>query len=136
MFRIRKIKNLDVSLNLLKKKKRKYFHTLLFFQGLSGNTGIYFFWQNCSLSRTLVHNMTQKEDSVLVLSYTRKVLGQTGDGHFSPVGGYHPARDLVLILDTARFKYPPHWVPLTLIWEAMNAKDKSTGKAFYYQSSK
>lgn len=24
-------------------------------------------------------------------------------------GGYHPGRDMVLILDTARFKYPPHW---------------------------
>ena len=33
-----------------------------------------------------------------------------GDGHFSPLGGYHEARDLVLILDTARFKYAPHWV--------------------------
>jgi hypothetical protein len=30
-----------------------------------------------------------------------------GDGHFSPVGGYHAGKDLVLILDTARFKYPP-----------------------------
>lgn len=30
-----------------------------------------------------------------------------GDGHFSPLGGYHEGRDLVLILDTARFKYPP-----------------------------
>jgi glutathione gamma-glutamylcysteinyltransferase len=46
------------------------------------------------------------------LSYSRKVLGQTGDGHFSPVGGYHPGKDLALIMDTARFKYPPHWVPL------------------------
>ena len=24
-------------------------------------------------------------------------------------GGYHAERDMVLILDTARFKYPPHW---------------------------
>ncbi len=28
----------------------------------------------------------------------------TGDGHFSPIGGYHAGRDLALILDTARFK--------------------------------
>lgn len=78
--------------------------------------------------RSLVCDLTQKEDKVLVLSYSRKVLGQTGDGHFSPVGGYHPEKDLVLILDTARFKYPPHWVPLRLIWEAMLALDKSTGQ--------
>lgn len=36
------------------------------------------------------------------VSYTRKAFGQTGDGHFSPIGGYHSARDLVLILDTVR----------------------------------
>jgi hypothetical protein len=36
----------------------------------------------------------------LVVSYSRKAFNQTGDGHFSPVGGYHAARDLVLILDT------------------------------------
>ncbi len=36
--------------------------------------------------------------------------GCAGDGHFSPIGGFHAQRDLVLILDTARFKYAPHWV--------------------------
>lgn len=56
------------------------------------------------------------------------VLVLVGDGHFSPVGGYHPKRDLILILDTARFKYPPHWISLELLWEAMHALDKTTGK--------
>ena len=37
-------------------------------------------------------------------------------------------RDLVLILDTARFKYPPHWVPLPLLFEAMAPPDPDTGK--------
>jgi len=41
---------------------------------------------------------------LLIVSYSRKVLGQTGDGHFSPIGGYHKSRDLVLIMDVARFK--------------------------------
>jgi glutathione gamma-glutamylcysteinyltransferase len=67
-------------------------------------------------------------EPVVVASYTRKVLGQTGDGHFSPVGGYHPARDLVLLLDVARFKYPPHWVPLEKLHEAMQATDSETGR--------
>jgi glutathione gamma-glutamylcysteinyltransferase len=40
----------------------------------------------------------------MVTSYSRKVLGQTGDGHFSPVGGYCAQEDMVLILDVARFK--------------------------------
>ncbi|KAG8468007.1 hypothetical protein KFE25_007059 [Diacronema lutheri] len=62
----------------------------------------------------------------LVVAYTRKGLGQTGDGHFSPIGGYHRARDLCLILDTARFKYPPHWVPVQSLWRAMSLIDEST----------
>ncbi|KAF8014209.1 hypothetical protein BT93_H0142 [Corymbia citriodora subsp. variegata] len=54
--------------------------------------------------------------------------GKTGTGHFSPIGGYHAGSDMVLILDVARFKYPPHWVPLTLLWEAMDTVDKTTGQ--------
>jgi hypothetical protein len=56
------------------------------------------------------------------------VIGQTGDGHFSPVGAYDPVSDSVLILDTARFKYGPHWVKLPLLWEAMQPVDPSTGR--------
>ena len=67
-------------------------------------------------------------EPVVVASYTRKVLGQTGDGHFSPIGGYHPARDLVLLLDVARFKYPPHWVPLAKLHEAMQPIDSESGR--------
>lgn len=67
-------------------------------------------------------------EPVIVASYTRKVLGQTGDGHFSPIGGYHPGRDLALLLDVARFKYPPHWVPLAKLHEAMQAVDSETGR--------
>lgn len=52
---------------------------------------------------------------------------QTGTGHFSPIGGYHAVKDMVLILDVARFKYPPHWVPLSLLWEAMDTIDEATG---------
>ncbi|KAH9785260.1 glutathione gamma-glutamylcysteinyltransferase [Citrus sinensis] len=51
-----------------------------------------------------------------------------GNGHYSPIGGYHAGRDMVLILDVARFKYPPHWMPLTLLWEAMDTIDESTGQ--------
>jgi glutathione gamma-glutamylcysteinyltransferase len=64
----------------------------------------------------------------VVAAYARPVLGQTGGGHYSPVGGYHRGRDLALLLDVARFKYPPHWVPLPLLWEAMQAIDEATGR--------
>lgn len=74
------------------------------------------------------HASMTSEGTHLVASYSRSVLGQTGDGHFSPIGGYHPQRDLVLLMDVARFKYPPHWVPLALLWQAFESIDPVTGK--------
>ena len=69
---------------------------------------------------------------VLIASYDRRVLGQTGSGHFSPIGGYHAGRDLVLILDAARFKYPPHWIKLATLYEAMLTEDEETKKSRGY----
>lgn len=63
-----------------------------------------------------------------MVSYDRKALNQTGSGHFTLVGGYHPKRDLILVLETATFKYPMHWAPLTAIYNGMCSLDKATGK--------
>ncbi|KAA8550729.1 hypothetical protein F0562_002413 [Nyssa sinensis] len=41
----------------------------------------------------------------VISSYNRGTLKQTGAGHFSPIGGYHAGKDMVLILDVARFKF-------------------------------
>jgi len=68
------------------------------------------------------------ERQFLIASYSRGFLGQTGDGHFSPIGGYHEESDSVLIMDVARFKYPPHWAPLKDLASAMMLPDSETGK--------
>jgi glutathione gamma-glutamylcysteinyltransferase len=68
--------------------------------------------------RATVQLATRSTDRVLIASYDRGALGQTGAGHFSPIGGYHAGRDLALLLDVARFKYPPHWVPLSTLYAA------------------
>jgi glutathione gamma-glutamylcysteinyltransferase len=68
-------------------------------------------------------------DGVLIVSYDRSALGQTGSGHFSPIGGYHQGRDLALVLDVARFKYPPHWLSVERLWQAMQPIDPVTGRA-------
>ena len=67
-------------------------------------------------------------DPAMIVSYERRSLGQTGDGHFSPVGGFHAASDHVLVLDVARFKYPPHWIPVTALYAAMQSHDAATGR--------
>ena len=71
--------------------------------------------------------MSAQGDAVLIASYDRAGMGQTGSGHFSPIGGYHAARDLALVLDVARFKYPPHWVSAERLWRAMQPIDPATG---------
>lgn len=69
---------------------------------------------------------TDREGPVLIVNYSRKAVGQAGDGHFSPIGGYHVATDRILLLDTARFKYPPHWLSLELLFEAMREVGRAT----------
>ncbi len=70
---------------------------------------------------------SDKAESFMIVNFSRKFLGQTGDGHYSPIGGYHQQRDLVLIMDVARFKYPPYWVSLSSMWNSMRVKDDQTG---------
>jgi Phytochelatin synthase len=72
---------------------------------------------------------TDRGGPVLIVNYSRKAVGQTGDGHFSPIGGYHVATDRVLVLDTARFKYPPHWLSLELLFEATRKLDRASHTA-------
>ena len=38
-------------------------------------------------------------------------------------GGYSPKEDLVLLLEPARFKYPPFWVTVSKLLEAMRSVD-------------
>jgi len=69
------------------------------------------------------------QQTYLVVSYDRQVLQQTGSGHFSPIAAYDEASDKVLILDTARFKYTPHWVSVGLLFTAMLSIDQETNKS-------
>ncbi|KAI8096821.1 Phytochelatin synthase-domain-containing protein [Halteromyces radiatus] len=75
-----------------------------------------------------VIDVTARSDKFLVVSFSRKTLGQTGDGHFSPIGAYNPDSKMVLVLDTARYKYPSYWCPIDTLYESMNPVDKETGR--------
>ncbi|KAF9579911.1 hypothetical protein BGW38_003639 [Lunasporangiospora selenospora] len=74
-----------------------------------------------------IQRVASSDDCQMVLSFSRAALGQTGSGHFSPVGGYHAGQDKVLVLDTARFKYPPFFATVTELWESLQPKDPETG---------
>jgi hypothetical protein len=63
----------------------------------------------------------------VIANYSRTVLGQEGSGHISPLAGYNETSDMVLILDVARYKSPPVWVPTATLWEAMTAPVSAGG---------
>jgi len=82
------------------------------------------------------NNMSSKNNVLpgpfVVVSFDRSVLMQTGTGHFSPIGGYHRKRDLALVLDSARFKYPCYWVDLKLLFDSLKPVDPVTNKSRGY----
>ncbi len=84
--------------------------------------------------RQCVDSVSASDDSntFIVVNFSRQSLGQSGIGHFSPIGGYHSEKQLVLIMDVARFKYPPYWVPLEELWRSMMLEDDRTGEARGY----
>lgn len=77
----------------------------------------------------ILANPSSSVQKCLVVSFARAPLGQTGDGHFSPVAAYHAPSDSVLVLDVARYKYPPYWVPLEILFDAMQHVDSVTGRS-------
>lgn len=86
-------------------------------------------------------------EQFLAVSYSRASLGQTGAGHFSPVGGYCSENGgMVLVLDVARFKlasrlrftkwvifltwdrYPSYWVPIKMLFDSLIPVDPTTNQ--------
>jgi glutathione gamma-glutamylcysteinyltransferase len=65
----------------------------------------------------------------IVVSFARGSLGQTGDGHYSPIAAYHESSDRCLILDVARFKYGPYWVSVSDLYESTRPVDVMTNKS-------
>jgi len=78
--------------------------------------------------RSILSDARANQQPILVVSFSRAALGQTGDGHFSPIAAYHEETDRVLVLDVARFKYAPYWVGVDELFESMRENDSVTHK--------
>ncbi len=74
------------------------------------------------LRETLV-NALASPGQRLIANYSRRPLGQDGDGHLSPLAAYDRDSDRVLILDVAKYKYPPVWLTVAQLHEAMLLED-------------
>lgn len=77
---------------------------------------------------TLATGLARGED-LFIANYDRRALGQEGGGHLSPLGAYHEASDHVLVMDVARYKYPPVWVPLSKLFDAMRTTDPDSNRS-------
>ena len=64
----------------------------------------------------------------LVVNYDRAGVGQDHMGHISPLGAYDARADKLLLLDVARYKYPPVWVDTAALFAAMSTDDFVSGK--------
>jgi hypothetical protein len=74
------------------------------------------------MRREMIAALTSPTMRVLV-NYHRAALGQPGGGHFSPVAAYSRHLDAFLVMDVAKYKYPPTWVPAARLYHAMNTVD-------------
>ena len=83
---------------------------------------------NLETFRTLaISNLSESGDFILV-NYLRTAIQQKMGGHFSPLAAYHKQTDRFLILDVARYMYPPVWVTAEELWDAMVTIDPVSGK--------
>eukprot|EP00439_Symbiodinium_sp_Y106_P032804 s2303_g3.t3 len=71
--------------------------------------------------QTLVEAFSDNSLRFVGVNFDRKMLGQRGAGHHSPIGAYDQKSDRALVMDVARYKYPPFWAGLTDVFLAMNS---------------
>jgi hypothetical protein len=73
--------------------------------------------------RKLASESLAAKNRFVIVNYLRRVLGEETGGHISPLGAYDEKSDRFLILDVARYKYPPVWVKTADLFDAMNTPD-------------
>jgi hypothetical protein len=73
--------------------------------------------------RAVARNYLGQKEHYVIANYLRKTLGQQLGGHISPLAAYDAKADRFLILDVARYKYPPVWVKASEFFDAMNTTD-------------
>jgi hypothetical protein len=73
--------------------------------------------------RKLAAEYLASKDHFVIVNYLRQALGEKPGGHISPLAAYDEKADRFLILDVARYKYPPVWAKTSDLFDAMNTTD-------------
>lgn len=76
-----------------------------------------------------ISNLKSKDDFIVV-NYARKILGQNGPGHISPVGAYHKATDSFLIMDVTSYDHSWVWAPAKKLFKAMQSFDTVENRGY------
>lgn len=79
--------------------------------------------------RELLQRALGDDGQFVLANYLRAVFHQVGGGHWSALAAYDAESDHVLILDVAKYKYPPVWVSLHSLREAIATLDSTSGQS-------
>ncbi len=63
----------------------------------------------------------------VIVNFKRETLAEEGYGHISPLAAYDARSDRFLIMDVARYKYPPGWVSAETLYAALDTPDTGNG---------
>jgi hypothetical protein len=80
--------------------------------------------------REVARRVLDRQQHYLLVNFSRATLSDdnTGGGDFSPLAAYNRVEDDLLVMEVARYKYPPFWVDSVLLWSAMATTDTSSGR--------
>jgi glutathione-S-conjugate glycine hydrolase len=87
---------------------------------------------NLAEFRTVAAKNLATPGDYIVVNYDRAGVGQEHMGHISPLGAYNAKADKFLLLDVARYKYPPVWADAAALFAAMSTDDVVSGKSRGY----
>lgn len=79
--------------------------------------------------RALLQKALLDDGQFVLANYLRANLGQVGGGHWSALAAFDTQTDRVLILDVAKYKYPPVWVSISILRQAISTIDSTSNKA-------
>jgi hypothetical protein len=84
---------------------------------------------NDAALRTLLNKALGDDGQYVLVNYLRAKLGQVGGGHWSVLAAYDAESDNVLILDVAKYKYPPVWINIATLHQAIDTLDTTSNKS-------
>ena len=79
--------------------------------------------------RILLQKALLDDGQFVLANYLRASLGQVGGGHWSALAAFDAQSDRVLILDVAKYKYPPVWVSISALRQAIATIDTTSNKS-------